>query len=329
MLTRIGYLTVGQFLPITLEAFAFVEGVFGAPGGIRAGFQLELDAALRLMAAISITPPDLHLMIDGIANLSGRLSAAIGAGVTPPGLSLDVGAVAKSIASLTATIGRLEANIAYAATLTSLLATGNVRAYALSGAGGIAPAPYAIVAVAHTPEAWRALTTLLVIPNGYVEAPLSALLPTTSSAIATIDPAISKRLLTLTPRLAGLLSMGVSLGLQLPSLNLWLSVVTELSIRLGLMLAGGITLPGIGVSLELSGYLDLIALLELEIYGIDVILRMIANLMIDLGVGGLDVYSYEGPPSDLSDLFVGDTIRAVALTTNLPETWSALQNVLF
>ena len=328
MLTRLGRMTIGQFLPVTVDAFALTELVLGGPGGLRAALQVDLDAALRVHAAIALTMPSLTVSADGVANLSRRLSAAIVAGGSPPGLSINTDVVGKSIASLTAVIGRLEATLTYAAALTSVLATGTIRAYSWSGVGGIAPAPYAIVAIAQTPEVWNALRNLVVVPNGYAEAGLSVLLPTTVTALASLSSEIPRQIVTISTRLAGLLSASVSLGLQLPSLALRASAVAELSTRLGVMISGGISPPGMGVSLEIAAYVDTIALLELEISGIDVILGMIAQLSIDLGVAGLDVYSYEGPPSDLADLLAGDH-SVIALTTDVPATWTSLQKALF
>jgi len=115
----VGRVSIGQCVPTTASLVASAT----------AELQGKLAGALKISAALGLSPPSLVAQLSGALEAVGKLQAAVSAGFTPPGATLSVAANAQLIAELSAQIGALLA-------LTVTLGTAGVYVIADEGAAG-------------------------------------------------------------------------------------------------------------------------------------------------------------------------------------------------
>lgn len=128
MITDLGSLTLGAVVPAAAEAAVAIDVTadIAAP-----------DVSAQLTALASFTPVaelSLAAQLEIAQAIVANIQQAITLGITPPSLTLQAEIAAGITADLTAKLGTIEAQVAIAAALQALLATGGVRLLRYSGA---------------------------------------------------------------------------------------------------------------------------------------------------------------------------------------------------
>ncbi len=120
-LTYAGSLTLGQAIPIALQAQAQLASAVNAA-------LPDVQARVDGLLAVSIQPPpSLSDLIASANALVASLSSLLAAPLP------DVGATADALASLQATLGQLSASLAFSVSLGSLLSSAGIHYYVYTG----------------------------------------------------------------------------------------------------------------------------------------------------------------------------------------------------
>ncbi len=127
-LSLLGTTTLGVAVPVALAAQLELDTSINLA---LPEVQAKLDGALAAQAQLTITPPSLVTSLVAAMELVAALEAAIALDL--PNASLDLSILANVIAELGATLGALSASAAFSGSLSALLATPGVTAYAFTG----------------------------------------------------------------------------------------------------------------------------------------------------------------------------------------------------
>ncbi|WP_437647875.1 hypothetical protein [Sorangium sp. So ce362] len=167
MITDLGSLTLGAVVPGAAAAAAATVVACDVAAPDVSG-QLTALASFAPVAELSFAA-QLEIAQSIVANIQ----EAITLGLTPPSLSLQAEIAADITADLTAKLGTIEAQVAIAAALQALLATGGVRLLRFAGAqnafggelgtalGGAATNANALVLLTTSGAAWSAVQGVL------------------------------------------------------------------------------------------------------------------------------------------------------------------------
>jgi hypothetical protein len=163
MITDLGSHTLAEIVPAAADATAAIEVTadIAAP-----------NVSAQLTALASFTPSVTLSLADQLAQaqaIVASIQAAITAGITPPSLDVQVALAAAAVAALQAKLEAIQVQVDFAAALGELLATGDVRLLAFSGAqndlgselaaelGGDATSAHALVLVTTSGASWTAM----------------------------------------------------------------------------------------------------------------------------------------------------------------------------
>jgi hypothetical protein len=359
MLSLVGTLSVGQVVPVAVDAIAQLNASIGA---VRLKVNGDLQAKLKLAAALTVTPPQFAVNISAVSKLTGQLQAALSGGIVPPGVTVGLSSITKISGQLTAYLGSLAAQVSAAASITSLLAAAGIDAYSFGGqakdygtavtsatsgglpsGGGAGVHCDALILASSSPAAWAALGLAMALGGGagltYLGSMgLSACIPVAVTAAAGVSAAVAMATPIVALQIVGLVQVGISLGLKLPSLTGNITALGQVAASLALGIAGGVSPPGVGVSLQVAGNATAIASLTAQLGLLNVALSLVASLTVAFGIGGISVYRYSGPVSGLGpDLAAmtarglpgggaDDLVNALILATTTAATWTAMES---